>query len=95
MYGQCYADTVLNLIMPESYTDTVSKLNRSIHLHGSMCSEIPLPLTSLYHKQLQKSNSPLTLPKSGRMTCLTTCIYTVIDKVLQLMNRDDCSDVGC
>lgn len=26
MYGQCYADTVLKLKMPKSYTDTVSKL---------------------------------------------------------------------
>lgn len=43
----CSSTTVLNLTMPKSYTHTVSKLNRSIHLRGSMCSEIPLPLPSL------------------------------------------------
>lgn len=74
MYGQRYAATVLNLMMAKGYSHTVSKLKkkkRSLHLHGSTCSEIPLHY--LYWLCRNTRNPPWLRLKLREVSALQIC----------------------
>lgn len=74
MYGQCYANPVLNLIMPKSYTHTVSKLQKKVFTSLPTCL---CAVNCIFHYLYCKQNNSF-LKSKPLLIVLKSEIHTII-----------------